>query len=264
MRYLYLLLLVLGVRAARGQANADTLAAATLPPEAGDIKRYVRAHTDSTGLCGETLRWEGAGGLARIYYPSGRLKEYVPYADLGTGQVHGLVTTWYETGQLESRQPFLQGKRTGKLELYHANGQLKRLTEYVDGAELPGQCFDAAGRPVPYFLYEQLALYPGGQPQLAKEITKLLRWSRDVPPIMWQLQRMVGISFLVDTDGRIRNPKVVVSSDLPSLDRAVLTTVAKLTRRFTPARRDGLVVQSNYYLPIQFEGSVFDHVPTKI
>jgi protein TonB len=66
----------------------------------------VTSHTDSTGLCVETLSWTGPDGLVRIYYASGRLKEYVPYADLGTGQVHGVATTWYDSGQLGSRQPF--------------------------------------------------------------------------------------------------------------------------------------------------------------
>ncbi|MFD1872604.1 TonB family protein [Hymenobacter bucti] len=261
MRYLSLLLLA-GARVACGQTQADTLVVAALPQQAEEIQRRVASRTDSTGRCYETLSWTDGQGLVRIYYASGRLKEYVPYADLGTGQVYGLATTWYESGQLESRQPFLGGKRTGKLELYYATGQLKRRTEYDAGAELPGQCFDAAGRSVAYFPYEQLPLYPGGQGQLAKEISSALRWPRDVPPLPGQ--RIVGISFLVDEDGSIQDPRVAVSSQSPSLDRAVLATIAKLTRRFTPARRDGRVVQSSYYLPIQFGGTAYNARPEKI
>jgi protein TonB len=257
MRYLYLLLLVAGTQVARGQTTADTLIVEEAPQQTKEIHWRVASRTDSTGLCYETLNWAGTGGLFRVYYASGHLKEYVPYADLGTGQVHGLATTWYDSGQLQSRQPFLGGKRTGKLEIYYANGQLKRQTEYEAGAELPGQCFDAAGRPVAYFPYEQLPLYPGGQAQLTKEINSALRWPRDVPPLLGQLQRIVGISFLIDEEGTIKDPRVAVSSQVPSLDRAVLATIAKLTRRFTPARRDGRVVQSNYYLPIQFQGNSY-------
>lgn len=252
MRYLYTGVCALLVHLAHGQSVADTLAVGQVLQTPEEASRRVTSHTDSTGLCVETLSWTGADGLVRIYYASGRLKEYVPYADLGTGQVHGVATTWYDSGQLESRQPFWQGKRDGKLELYYADGQLKRCTEYTAGAELPGQCFDAAGRPVAYFAYEQLPLYPGGHAQLTKEINNALRWPRDVPPALTILKRTVCLSFLVDEQGTIQAPRVAVSSELPSLDRAVLATIAKLTRRFTPARRDGRVVQSAYYLPIQF------------
>ncbi|MBJ6142736.1 energy transducer TonB [Hymenobacter sp. BT559] len=252
MRYVYTGICVLLAHLAQGQALADTLAYEQPRQTTEEASRRVTSHTDSTGLCVETLSWAGARGLVRIYYASGLLKEYVPYGDLGMGQVHGVATTWYESGQLESRQPFVQGKRDGKLELYYPDGRLKRRTEYATGAELPGQCFDETGRPVIYFSYEQLPLYPGGHAQLTKEINNALRWPRDVTPLMLLMRRTVCLSFVVDEQGAIQSPRVAVSSELPSLDRAVLATIAKLTRRFAPARRDGRIVQSAYYLPIQF------------
>jgi protein TonB len=250
MRYLYLLSLALVAEVVQGQTIADTLRV-TAPQARGEVVRRVTSTTDSTGLCTETLSWGEASGLVRTYYSSGRLKEYVPYADLGAGHLHGLVTTWYESGQLASRQPFVKGERDGALELYYENGQLRRQANYVAGAELPGRCFDTAGVAMPYFPYEQLPLYPGGQMQLAKEINKAMRWPPDVPVIIGPDFRTVCISFWVDKDGSIRQPRVAVSSQFPSLDRAVLNTVHKLARRFAPARRDGLVVQSKYYLPIR-------------
>lgn len=262
MRYSYLLLLVLWAQVVCGQTAADTLLTDAQPPQ--ELMRRVVSRTDSTGRCAETLSWGGADGLVRVYYASGLLKEYVPYADLGTDQVHGLVTTWYENGQLESRQPFQQGKRDGKLELYYASGQLKRDTDYVAGAELPGRCFNAQGQVVPYFLYEQLPLYPGGNTQLAKEINKAMRWPREVPSTFLSFDpRTVYISFWVDKSGRICQPQVAVSSQLPSLDHAVLATVQKLTRRFTPAMRDGLVVESKYCIPVQFERVIYSGRATR-
>ncbi|RZL12536.1 MAG: TonB family protein [Hymenobacter sp.] len=192
-----------------------------------------------------------------MYYNSGLLKEYGPYANLGTGQVHGLATTWYENGQMESRQPFRQGKRDGRLELYYADGRLKRETDYVAGAELPGRCIDAADRAAPYFPYEQLPLYSGGQERLAKEINKAMRWPQEVSTVAGLGHRTVYVTFWVAKEGSIRQPQVAVSSQLPSSDRALLATVQKLTRRFTPARRDGLVVESKYYLPVEFGGVAY-------
>jgi protein TonB len=257
MRYLYTGICGLLSYLAHGQSMTDTLGYEQ-PQTAEHMTRHIASQTDSMGQCVEILTWGEAGGLMRTYYASGRLKEYVPYANLAAGQVHGLATTWYEDGQLSSMQPYLGGQRDGSLVLYYENGQLKRQTRYEAGAELPGQCFDAKGQPVAYFPYEQLPLYPGGQAQLAKEINKALRWPREVLPLVGQLQPVVGISFLVDKDGSIQCPKVAVSSEVPAIDHAVLATIAKLTRRFTPARRDGQVVQSNYYLPIRFDSIIND------
>jgi protein TonB len=254
MRYLYLLSLALVARLAHGQTSADTLGTAAPPQATKEVARRVASRTDSTGLCVETTSWGERVGLVRIYYASGRLKEYVPYADLGTDQIHGLVTTWYENGQLESQQPFLQGRREGKLALYYDNGQLKRLSDYEAGAELLGRCFNAAGVAIPFFPYEQPALYPGGQMQLVKEITNAIRMPHDVTMLLGKDDRTVYISFLIDKDGSIRYPQVDVSSHIPALDRVALATIQKLKRRFTPARRDGLVVQSKYFIPVRFDG----------
>ena len=246
-----------------GQAVADTLA-----PEGSQqavaATRWVSSQVDSVGGCTEVLRWGSAEGLLRVFYPSGRLKEYVPYADMATGYIHGLVTTWYESGQLRTSEHFLRGKRDGTLGLYYENGQLKRQTQYVAGSELPGRCFDTAGLAVPYFSYEQLPLYPGGQAQLTKEVTKALRWPRDVPPVPGMVGRSVGISFWVGEDGRIKNPRVAVSSQVPAIDQAVLAAIRKLARRFTPARLDGVVVLSRYYLPVQFSGVVSYSITQKM
>jgi hypothetical protein len=94
MRCLYLVSLTLVAQLAHGQTIADTLRTAVPSLAAEEVARRVASRTDSTGLCVETMSWGEHIGLVRIYYASGRLKEYVPYADLGADQIHGLVTTW--------------------------------------------------------------------------------------------------------------------------------------------------------------------------
>jgi protein TonB len=192
----------------------------------------------------------------RIYYASGRLKEYIPYANLAASQIHGLATTWHENGQIESQQHFSQGKRQGKVELYYESGQLKRLSNYEADVELRGRCFDAAGMAVPYFPYEQPAFYPGGQMQLVKEIDNAIRLPHEVVMLLGKDDCTVYISFLIDTHGSIRYPQVDVASSIPAVDSAVLTVIQKLKlkRQFKPAQRDGLVVQSKYIIPIRFRG----------
>jgi protein TonB len=220
-----------------------------------DNRRRVSSQSDSTGACTEVLRWSESAALVRVFYPSGHLKEYVPYGDLATGSQHGVVTTWFDTGQLQTHQPYLNGQRNGTLRVYYATGALKRETQYVNGNELPGSCFDPTGQPLAYFPYEQLPLYPGGETQLSKEINKALHLPQRLPALSLVEPLLVDVEFQVSEDGSIKAPRVALSSHVPALDQAVLAAVAKLTRAFTPARRDGRIVTCSYHLPVQFKAT---------
>lgn len=254
MRYLYVMILAAWASQA---AKAQSFATAMLPDSAqyqlAVDNRRVSSQTDSTGTCTELLQWGELSGLVRVFYASGHLKDYVPYADLAAGVQHGVASSWFDNGQLGAQQPYYQGQRTGTLVLYYESGILKRTTEYVAGTEMLGRCFDEGGQPVTYFPYEQLPLYPGGPAQLTREITKALRLPRRLPPAVFFEPRLVDIAFQVAEDGSIQAPRVAHSSRLPELDQAVLAAFAQLTRRFTPARRDGRLVPCNYHLPVEFK-----------
>jgi protein TonB len=255
----YLYVIILGVSIWASQPARAQAPAAAMAPESGQYQvavdsRRVSPQTDSAGTCTEALNWGELSGLVRVFYPSGRLSEYIPYGDLAAGVQHGVAASWFDNGQQSAQQPYYQGQRTGTLVLYYESGILKRTTEYVAGNEMLGRCFDEAGQPVAYFPYEQLPLYPGGPAQLSREITKALRLPRHLPPAVFLEPRLVDIAFQVAEDGSIQAPPVARSSRLPELDQAVLAAFAKLTRRFTPARRDGRLVRCNYHLPVEFKG----------
>lgn len=215
--------------------------------------RWVYSAVDSAGTCTEVLRWGEARGLVRVFYPSGKLRDYTPYADVAQGIRHGLTTTWYENGQLGVQQVYLAGRREGALWLYYEGGQLKRHTQYEAGNELPGSCFGPQGEAVPYFPYEQQPLYPGGYGQLAKEITRAMRLSRQVESLAINLGMTVNVSFWVAPDGSIRDPQVTAPSRILALDQAALAAVAKLTQRFYPGKLDGVAVRYRYHVPIEFK-----------
>lgn len=256
MRYFYLVVCGLSSGAsptAYGQAPAPTSPDSAHYELAVDERR-VSSETDSTGTCQEVLHWQQAGGaLLRIFYPSGRLKEYAPYGDMATGQRQGLVTTWFANGQLKTKQAYLQGQRTGELLVYYETGAMKRRTEYVAGKEMLGICYDPAGQPVAYYPYEQLPLYPGGQAQLTKEVMRTLRLPHQLTLQASIEPLQVEVVFQVAEDGSIRAPRVARSSRVQVLDQAVLAAIAKLSRRFSPARRDGQLVACAYYLPVQLK-----------
>jgi protein TonB len=264
MRYVYVIICgwSSGI-AAHAQGVLAPAATGPLAPDSGWYaapanQRRVSSAIDSAGTCTEVLRWEDSGGLLRIFYPSGHLREYSPYGNIAAGRRDGNVTTWFDNGQLHTQQVYAQGQRTGQLLVYYENGGLKRRTQYVAGNELPGSCFDDNGIPVAYFPYEQLPLYPGGYAQMSKEIARALRLPRQVTAsLTWEARlreaRVVGIEFQVSEDGRIRAPRVVRSSQMPALDKAVLATISRLTERFSPGRLDGRLVACTYYLPVQLK-----------
>jgi protein TonB len=280
MRYLYVACLALLAHAAGGPAPADSLALApdsvatgssapaldsVSAPVAPD-ERWVRSQTDSTGECTEMLHWSGRGGLVRVFHPSGHLKEYLPYADLVAGKLHGVATTWYDDGQLAVQQTFLRGQRDGTLLAYYPNGQLKRH-------ESLGQCFTPTGEPLAFFPYERPPLYPGGQAQLIKEISRQVRMWQPAGSLLLS-QAQIHVSFQVGENGLVENPQVTVTDERfalvransnisHSLQTALNEGVAPLIRRvqqglttlakpFYPGQRDGAAVRWQYRLTIPF------------
>jgi hypothetical protein len=288
MRYLYLACLALLAHAARGQTADSVAVVAASPALATDSlalaadtasapivpdERWVRSQTDSTGECTEILHWSGRGGLVRVFHPSGHLKDYLPYADLTTGQLHGVATTWYDDGQLAVQQTFLRGQRDGALLAYYPNGQLKRQTQYTAGYESLGQCFAPTGEPVAFYPYERPPLYPGGQMQLIKEINRRVQQWRPTGPLMLS-QAQIHVSFQIAEDGRVENPQVlitderfmlvrptygtsrplkaVLSDGLAPLVSRVQQGLTTLAKPFYPGQRDGAAVRWQYRLTIPF------------
>ena len=80
----------------------------------------------------------------------------------------GTLTTWYEDGQMCTKEDYVRGVRHGDLLTYYPDGTLKRREHYENGFCGIGNCYGPDGNPVPYFAYEQLPLYPGGEAELVK------------------------------------------------------------------------------------------------
>jgi len=276
MRYFYLACLGLLAHTAQGQV-ADSLAVDASAADSASYpvapdERWVRSEADSTGECTEITHWSGPGGLVRVYHSSGRLKDYLPYADLAASKLHGVATSWYDNGQLAVRQTFLRGQRDGELVAYYPDGQLKRQTQYANGSEMLGQCFAPSGAPIPFFPYEQPPLYPGGQLQLIKEISQQVRkWQPTGPLLLSQAQ--IHVTFQIEENGRVENPRVVITNEeyglrlhagsnqalqaalsegLAPLISRVQRGLTSLARPFYPGKRDGAAVRWQYSFTIPF------------
>ena len=218
---------------------------------------------DSTTYCVETSYRDSLSGVTKVYYPSGQLKQYIPYAHVQRHLVHGTLTTWYEDGRMQTKEDYVGGKRHGELLTYYPDGTPKRREQYVAGRGSVGTCFGPNGAVVPFFGYEQLPLYPGGEEQLTKELARGVRLnSQEVAAMRRESARLLGrvpqtlkrevyVELVVTVEGRIADAQVV-HSNAPFLNKAALRSAALLKRQFMPARRDGEVVKSHYTVPVYY------------
>jgi len=253
--------LLLGARVVRAQQDTALPEPITRHYDAGF---QPVAGPDSTGYCAEVSYRDSVTGVTRVYYASGQLKQYSPFVYRPQYVLHGTQTTWYENGQLQSKEDFLGGQRHGDLLTYYPDGTLKRREQYTRGRGGVGTCYAPSGAVVPFFAYEQLPLYPGGQEELQKELTKGIRLTpaeREAlrhesvqlhRNAMWGSQRSVFVELVVAEDGRVATAEVVQST-ASFLNSAALRSAASLKRQFVPARRDGELVKSRYTVPVYYQ-----------
>jgi protein TonB len=211
----------------------------------------------------QTTYIDSLSGVVRRCYPSGKLKEYIPYASLRDRIVYGVVTSWYEDGQMQTKEEYILGRRQGQMLVYYPNGALQRKEVYEAGHSMPGgSCFGPNGQPVPCEPYEQRPLYPGGEAQLMKEVIHRVR----IPNIKvyieqngfsiskaqyYQLFGGLKVAFTVATDGTVKNVAVTGSSMRSAVDEKVIMAVQSL-RRFMPGKRNGSSVETRLEMHLLF------------
>lgn len=95
---------------------------------------------------------------------------------------------------------------------------------------------------------EQNPQFPGGEQALMAWLTKNLKY----PSVAQEngIQGRVMVSFVVNKDGSIVDPKIVRSVD-PSLDKEAIRVVSAMPK-WTPGRQRGKTVRVKYSLPVTF------------
>ena len=95
---------------------------------------------------------------------------------------------------------------------------------------------------------EQMPMFPGGQKALMDYLAANVRY----PDIMGDIcaQGRVVVSFVVERDGSITEPKVVRSID-PTLDKEALRVVNAMPK-WIPGSQNGERVRTKYVIPISF------------
>ena len=212
-----------------------------LPGPEGADHRVERVYRDSIS------------GVERIYSAKGMLKMSTPYAHLARQLKLGPQTTFYETGQLHSKEDFVGNQRNGEFVVYYPDGKVKRHETYVANERKSEACFAPDGSPVAFTEYEVMPTYQGGgQDKMTRAIMANVRYPAEA--LRAQTQGRVFVAFRVGVTGQVEDIKVVKGVS-EALDTAAITAVKKLGL-FVPGTQDGEPVAVSFTIPVTFSITV--------
>lgn len=183
-----------------------------------------------------------------FYFKSWKLKEEKSYSNYSKKILDGRNIEYFENGNLKHTVFYKSGKKDGHFKTYWEIGFKKRDELYKDGQFLEGKCFDPSGKEIPFFKYEEMPAFVGGEGALFKFIQNEVKYPAEAKDA--KIQGKVFVQFSVDTSGTIGNVKVLRGVH-KLLDAEALRVVAKLPK-WKPGLIDGDPVNVSYSLPINF------------
>ncbi|MBO4826447.1 MAG: energy transducer TonB [Prevotella sp.] len=99
-----------------------------------------------------------------------------------------------------------------------------------------------------YDVVEVMPQFPGGQMELFKFLQETMKYPEDAQKA--KMEGRVLATFMVDTDGSIKDAKIV-KSVFPSLDAEALRVINAMPN-WTPGKHKGKKVRVKYTIPISF------------
>jgi len=257
------LLLVGAMPAATAQEATSPAAPAAKKVEYFDAHHKPLSSADGADYRVETIMRDSVAGTERVYYSSGKLKKSTPYGHLRLRIEHGVKTTWYETGQMRSKEDYVAGKRHGDLLVYYPNGTLRRRDKFERDQRTAGECFGSEGQPIPYFEYLIMPVYSEGAGDNASVVAAIQRRTKYPTAAMRiELNACIFIGFTVTKTGAVSNVRVErepAPAEIPPAARYAFATIkesalsaARQLHAFKPAQFEGEPVLIGYTVPITF------------
>lgn len=211
----------------------------------------------------ETVYRDSIAGAVRVLYASGKLKSFTPFGHVRHKIRHGGATTWYESGQLHTREEYVAGKLDGERLVYYPDGTLRRKERFVDDKRTAGACLGPDGKPVPYFEYMQMPVYSEGDGSNSAVVQAIQRRTNyPEKALALRLNARVFIGFTVNRFGAVTNVRTVKEPSIeqiaPNLRQAfnkmkeAALKAAQNLKPFTPGKLDGENVAVGYTVPITF------------
>jgi protein TonB len=192
---------------------------------------------------------DSLSGTVRTYSEAGKLYSITPYAHIRKKIKLGPETTYYESGELRTKQGYVGNKREGEFVVYYPDGKLKRREQYENDVRTAAECLDHDGKPVEFFEFEVMPTYQGqGLNAMVTAIMRNVRYPKEA--LMKQTQGRVYVSFDIGTTGEVQQAHVVKGVS-PALDAEALRAVNAL-HGCTPGRFDGELVPVSFTVPVTF------------
>lgn len=199
----------------------------------------------------ETEYTDSVSGVVRTYFINGQIQSSYAYENLRKKIAHGTHETWFPNSQLRLHEEFEHGEQVGELRTHYMNGQLKRREAMGSNSGSTGECFLADGQQVPFFAYQIMPVYSGGDggfKTVVQAIQKNIVYPRDA--LKAGVGGRVVVSFTVNNYGWVANIRIVEGVS-PSIDAAVVRAVQQL-QRFRPGLQDGTPVSVSFSAPVTF------------
>ncbi len=185
-------------------------------------------------------------GLSLNWHRNGQLEKRTMYVK---NQVVGKSEAWFENGKLRWEQPHVNGKLEGDMNVFHPNGQRKRHEVYAQGKLVKGTCYDENEQEVPFYPFEVMPQFPGGDKEMFKYLAQSFRKGIKAHPK--KVNGLVVFSFVVNQNGDVVQFRVVKTTHefLGEIGRKVVQAMPK----WSPGIQDGEKVPVKYTAPIRSE-----------
>jgi protein TonB len=182
------------------------------------------------------------------YYISGKQKAYTYYTNYKEGIAEGTSTYWFENGNKKWETTRINGKTHGKFNTWWENGKVKREEVYENGEQKSAICFDENGNEVPFYSYEQMPVYPGGEQAMMQFIRDSIIYPKAARTD--NIQGTVYVTFVVEKDGSLSDVRILRGAH-PLLDAEALRVVKSMPV-WSPGKQDGTPVRVQFNLPVKY------------
>jgi TonB family protein len=184
----------------------------------------------------------------KYFYISGNPKSETTYSNYKEKTIEGITRSWWENGKRKREVEYQNGKYHGKFRSWWENGNLKREDVYENGEIKSGLCYDENGNQIPFYKYEIMPQFPGGEAKMMLFIRDSVQYPTEAKEN--NIQGTCYVTFVVEKDGKLTDIKMLRGSH-PILDAEAMRVVG-LMPTWLPGKQDGMAVRVQFNLPIKF------------
>jgi antitoxin component YwqK of YwqJK toxin-antitoxin module len=239
------------------------------------VQEYFTENRDKTEFIGEHIYTYENGNKKQIlnhrngaffgenkeWYENGNKKEEGEYLDSNTKKTNYRITNYWnenyeqtvidgngfyqkKTPNFEIKGEYKNGFKTGKWTKIDNNNSTSLEEIYSNGNLVSGFRINEEGEKIAFTNSEENPIPPGGQANFYKYISDNFK----VPNVEAEKRGKIIISFIVDQEGKVVQPKIIQGINATLNNEAI--RVLLNSAPWTPGMQKGLPIRAQYTLPI--------------